>query len=237
RVVGGGWGGRGGGGGGGGVGRSARGSRRRDAVKPLRLQIEGLTSFADPAVVDFAELQLFAITGPTGAGKSSLLDAMLLALFGKVPRVDRDYKQLISHGKDQLLVGFEFEARGERYRIARRIRLAGASQVQCEGVRGATTEPIADRARDVEDAVERVLGFGYDAFTRAVVLPQGEFDRFLRGDPKERRGILADLLGLRRYERMAALAGERHRSRQGRTQDLDGRLQGELADATPERRE
>jgi exonuclease SbcC len=206
-------------------------------VKPLRLQIEGLTSFADRAVVDFADLQLFAITGPTGAGKSSLLDAMLLALFGKVPRVDRDYKQLITHGADQLLVGFEFAARGERYRIARRIKLTGSSQVQFERVVGDATEPIADRARDVETAVERVLGFGYDAFTRAVVLPQGEFDRFLRGDPKERRGILADLLGLRRYERMAALAGERHRGRQARTADLDGRLQGELANALPERRD
>ena len=56
-------------------------------MRPLRLEVGGFTSFAEKQVVDFSGLDLFAITGPTGAGKSSLIDALVFALYGQVPRV------------------------------------------------------------------------------------------------------------------------------------------------------
>ena len=73
-------------------------------MKPLRLHIQGLTSYREPVDIDFSDLDLFAITGPTGAGKSSLVDAITYALFGQVPRVGRNVKELISQGADRLNV-------------------------------------------------------------------------------------------------------------------------------------
>src|SRR5262249_52449823 len=70
--------------------------RGRDPMRPLRLEIEGFPSFRDRVVLDLADLDLFAITGPTGAGKSSLIDAMVFPLYGQVPRVGNEYRQLLS---------------------------------------------------------------------------------------------------------------------------------------------
>jgi len=206
-------------------------------VRPLLLSVEGLTAFADLTVVDFRELQLFAITGTTGAGKSTLIDAMLLALYGKVPRTGSQHGQLIAHGKDQINVLLEFEARGERYRVARTIRRVGAGKVHLERVTDAGPQPIAGKARDVEAEIERILGIDYEAFTHAVVLPQGQFDEFLRGDPKQRRAILVNLLGLLLYERMGKLCGERQREGQARVEALGQRLREDFAHATAEHRD
>ena len=77
-------------------------------MRPIRLALEGFTSFRDKVELDFTGLDLFAITGPTGAGKSSLIDAICFALYGQVPRVGDDYKQLISHGAERLSVQLDF---------------------------------------------------------------------------------------------------------------------------------
>src|SRR6185436_1255221 len=69
------------------AGAVQRRARRGPALKPLRLELEGFTSFRDGTVLELEGLDLFAITGPTGAGKSSLIDAMVFALYGQVPRV------------------------------------------------------------------------------------------------------------------------------------------------------
>jgi exonuclease SbcC len=90
---------------------------RRSRVRPIRLEVQGLTSYREKAEVDFTDLDLFAITGPTGSGKSSLVDAITYALFGEVPRVGDSIKQLISQGEDRLRVDFEFSADGGRYRV------------------------------------------------------------------------------------------------------------------------
>ena len=67
-------------------------------MRPMRLEIRGFTSFREPVTIDFTDKRLLAITGPTGAGKSSLLDAMTWALYGQTPRVGRETIQLISRG-------------------------------------------------------------------------------------------------------------------------------------------
>ncbi len=88
-------------------------------MKPVRLQLRGFTAFHNEVSVDFRDRRLFAITGPTGAGKSSLLDGMIWALFGKVPKVGKNIGDLVSHGALSAHVRFEFEARGHAYRVAR----------------------------------------------------------------------------------------------------------------------
>jgi len=178
-------------------------------VRPLRLEIEGFTSFKEKVELDFQGLDLFAITGATGAGKSSLIDAIVFALYGQVPRVGDDYKQLISHGAERLSVLFEFAVGDERYRIARVARRSGPSQQRLEQLGEGDPEPLADRVREMRARVEEILGLDYDGFTRSVVLPQGQFDAFLKGEPKERRKILVALLRLGVYDDMLKVANQR----------------------------
>jgi exonuclease SbcC len=203
-------------------------------VRPLKLVVEGFTSFRDKVEIDFTRLDLFAVTGPTGAGKSSLIDAIVFALYGVVPRVGDDYKQLISHGRERLSVMLEFAAGKERYRIVRTARPDRASQQRLERITGGPAEPVADRARDIRAEVERILGLDYDGFTRAVVLPQGQFDAFLKGEPKERRKILVALLGLEVYERMQQLAHQRSAAARTEAEFIKRQLETDFAQATPE---
>jgi exonuclease SbcC len=204
-------------------------------VRPLKLTIEGFTSFRDRIEIDFSHLDLFAITGPTGAGKSSLIDAIVFALYGVVPRVGDDYKQLISHGKERLSVLLEFGVGKERYRIARTVRPdKKASEQRLERITRGPAEPLADRAREIRSEVDRILGLDYEGFTRAVVLPQGEFDAFLKGEPKERRKILVALLGLEVYERMQQLAHQRSAAARSEAEFIKRQLETDFRDATEE---
>ena len=203
-------------------------------MKPVRLSVEGFTSFRDRVEVDFGGLDLFAITGPTGAGKSSLIDAIVFSLYGQVPRVGDDYRQLISHGAERLSVLFEFAVARERYRIARTARKAGASQQRLERLSGAGWDSVADRVREIRVEVDRILGLDYDGFTRSVVLPQGQFDAFLKGEPKERRKILVALLSLGVYERMLQLANQKASAARDTAGFIRKQLETDYGGATPQ---
>jgi DNA repair protein SbcC/Rad50 len=202
-------------------------------VRPLRLEIEGLASLREKVVVSFEDLDLFAITGPTGAGKSSLIDALVLALYGQVPRVGKEYKQLISHGAERLSVRLDFAVGEAQYRIARTIRASGTPQFRLERLCGGEPEPLADRAKEIEAEIERIVGLDYDAFIRSVVLPQGQFDAFLRGKPEERRKILVALLNLRVYEDMQRIANARAAAAKSEAAFLASQLAQQYAEATP----
>lgn len=204
-------------------------------MKPVRLELQGFTAFREPAILDFEGRRLFVITGPTGAGKSSLLDAMTWALFGQVPRVGTSVGQLIAQGVSTMQVLLEFETRGRRFRIARRADVKGPGRVRLErrDLSGAW-EPLADKASEVRTHVERLLGMDYATFTRTMVLPQGAFDAFLRGEPRDRREILSRLIGLDVYEAARQIAGTRASEAKTRAETL--RQQLALLDlATPER--
>jgi exonuclease SbcC len=201
-------------------------------MRPLLLEVEGFTSFRDRARIDFSGLDLFAITGPTGAGKSSLIEAMVLALYGQVPRVGDRSRQLISHGADRLSVRLDFQVGAERYRVARTIREAGASQARLERLVNGHSTAIADRVKDIQEQVERIVGLDYDAFTRSVVLPQGQFDAFLKGRPEERRKILVSLLDLGVYEKMHAVVNREAGEARREAQFVAAQLAADFARAT-----
>ena len=201
-------------------------------MRPVRLEVRGFTSFRESAVVDFTGRRLFVITGPTGAGKSSLLDAMIWALYGQVPRVGNATRQLITHGEQSMSVRFDFTARGQTYRVSRHV--PGAAGARLERLTEAGEwHPLADRARDVTAQVTEILGLDYQTFTRTIVLPQGAFDAFLRGDERDRRAILTRLLGLDTYVQ----AGHAARARARTAEDVGAARReqlGRLELATPE---
>ena len=188
-------------------------------MRPVRLEIEGLACFRDRQVIDFAALELFAICGPTGAGKSTLLDAMTFALYGEVPRVDsKSRTEMISAARDQAKVMLDFDVGADHYRIMRTLPRRGVNKVRLERREGAAWKSVAAQVREANDAVARILGLDASAFMQAVVLPQGEFARFLKAPPAKRREMLCALLGLDVYERMRDAAQGRAAERKAQVE-------------------
>jgi DNA repair protein SbcC/Rad50 len=206
----------------------------RRQVRPLTLELEGFTAFRSRTIVDFSQLDLFAITGPTGAGKSSLIDAISYALYGRVPRVSNEVSACISQGIDRMQVSLTFRAGALDYRVFREARRKGAGNVRLEKMGTSDWEPLADRSREVNEKVERIVGLDFDGFTRSVLLPQGQFQEFLAGAPDKRREVLKRLLRLEVYERTRQRAASEASSKKARVEEIERWLRDELADATPE---
>jgi DNA repair protein SbcC/Rad50 len=205
-------------------------------MRPLRLELSGFTCFREHTTIDFSDLELFAIVGQTGAGKSSILDALTFALFEKTPRLgNKPAKELMSQGSLGMSLALEFEASdGRVYRVARTHTHKG-SEPRFERLEAGKWVTVSEKTKktDIASAIETVVGLDFEAFTKAVLLPQGEFDRFLRGKPDERRSLLKNLIGLDRIEAMQKRAGELSREAKSQSAALQVQLDG-LANATPE---
>lgn len=180
-------------------------------MRPLRIEVEGFSAYRQKVEVDFDGVDFFSITGPTGSGKSSLVDAMIFALYGRVPRLGGNaVAPVITAGTDRARVRFFFEVDDVVYdatRMAQRTPSGGANVKEARLQKG--EEVIADGPGDVSTEVEHILRLGFEDFTRTVVLPQGDFARFLEATKSERQGLLRNLLGLDVYTRMRELARTR----------------------------
>lgn len=212
-------------------------------MRPLRLELHGFASFREPCTVDFADAELFVITGPTGSGKSSLIDGMVFALYGAVPRYE-DAKlvyPLITTGTSEARVRFDFSVGDVVYTAARVVRRTAAGGATTKEARlerqrdGQVPETLAGDAHGVTDAVTKLLGLGFPHFRQCVALPQGAFAEFLRAKPKERADLLVHLLDLEIYRQMATTANLRAKGHEGKVGLLTAELAGDLATATPER--
>ncbi|PLR67381.1 SbcC/MukB-like Walker B domain-containing protein [Bacillus sp. UMB0893] len=179
-------------------------------MKPISLTISGLHSFREKQVIDFSSLcegGVFGIFGPTGSGKSSILDAMTLALYGKVERAANNTQGILNHAEDTVHVSFTFELENassmKRYSVERMFKRTDEQRVKtalCRIIEHTEeTIVLADKAAEVNEKVYALLGLTIDDFTRAVVLPQGKFAEFLSLKGAERRQMLQRLFHLEQY--------------------------------------
>jgi exonuclease SbcC len=205
-------------------------------MRPVRLEVEGFTCFRERQVVDFEGLELFTISGPTGAGKSSLLDAVMFALYGDVPRIgSQGLRALIAHGATELKVVFDFDLGKERFRIMRKLREGrGSTTVQLDRANGSDFDLVADRVGEVDRGIEALLGLDVEAFKQAVMLPQGQIAQFLNSAPAERQKILEQLLRSEVYARMARLAGEAEKEAATKRSSAERALREDFDGVTPE---
>ena len=179
-------------------------------MRPVRLELRGFGAFRELVEIDFEDTDFFALVGPTGSGKSTVIDAICFALYGKVPRLGSSAASgtITSLGAAETVVRLTFDAGGARYVVARIVRLGRTKEVRLERLHDDLTTTIAAQARETDRAVEAVVGLTFEHFTRCVVLPQGEFARFLHDEPKDRRALLVRLLGLGLYETMRKRADD-----------------------------
>ncbi len=193
-------------------------------MRPLRLIIRAFGPYAGEQMLDFRQLgdrSLFLIHGPTGSGKTTILDAICFALYGDTSGAERDGKQMRSDNADPSLlteVTFEFSRGSEAYRVTRRPeqerskkRGGGTTVERAQATLWRRTE-LGDDAEEgyvlatqwnaVTEEIERLFGFRSDQFRQVVILPQGQFRRLLVANSREREEIFEALFGTETYRRI-----------------------------------
>jgi len=185
-------------------------------VRPVDLRLRNFRSyFGDEAAFDFRDRRLVGIVGPIGSGKSTILDAISFALYGRTASVGRSTKALIHQRADHSTVAFRFSVDGELWEAQRMLRRKGASQhalyrLEDDTEESEHLETITGEA-EVTARVVELLGLDFDAFGRSVMLAQGRFAEFLTAPAAERDKVLKGVFGHDRIDRMRALAKERAR--------------------------
>lgn len=216
-------------------------------MRIVRIDIESFGPFRDRQVLDFAAAAaggLLLISGRTGAGKSSLLDAVSFALYGAVPRYDGQVSRVRSHhasAERQTLVRLDFEVAGERYRVerspeySRPAKRGGGTTTQKTEARlwqwdAATDEwrGLASRPVDVAALLAPVLRLNHQQFLQVVMLSQGGFQRFLRAADDERQATLRTLFQTERFADIEAALAEQRRELDGAARESEARIEGLL---------
>lgn len=184
-------------------------------MKPLRLLVHAFGPYAGELALDFADLKgrtFFLINGPTGSGKTSILDAICFALYGQSSTADRQPRQLRSDYADPSLptdVRLDFEIGDARYRVERSLEFARPSKKGGKIV----TQPgeatlwkigeldlvLASGLEKVTQQIESVIGCNVAQFRQVVMLPQGQFQKLLMSRSADRQKILESLFGVHLY--------------------------------------
>ncbi len=187
-------------------------------MRILRLHLQNVHALRNQWTIQFDqfplyEAGLFAITGPTGGGKSSLLDAMIVALYGRVPRYGHNTPtELMTRHTAETLIELDFAVQQGRFRARWNLRRArgqatGRVQPARHELQNLETNQTLDlRSSDVPKEVEKLTGLNMERFLRSVILPQGDFAAFLRAKEKERGELLEELTGLHVYSELSELA-------------------------------
>lgn len=205
-------------------------------MKPIKLEVKGLNSFIDKQVVEFDKLTergLFGIFGPTGSGKSTILDGITLALYGDIARKSSNY---INTNCDDVYVSYEFQITGnevKRYRVDRAFKRDNKSggirnkSSKIIDITGGVENVLEEKAKAVTSKCEEIIGLKLDDFMRTVVLPQGKFSEFLKLEGKERRNMLERLFNLRKYgDDLSSKLSLEIRKEKDKMNVLEGQLKG-----------
>ncbi|WP_035803981.1 AAA family ATPase [Kitasatospora mediocidica] len=170
-------------------------------MKVNRLAFQNLRSYTDECTIDFTGKRLVAVLGNTGAGKTSLLEAVIFALYGRTSWGAAGY-ELISNGCEEMTVTVEFTVDGVAWR-ARRAIFANRKDPQ------AVLEPVVpgtaatvDNTRAVTRAITQIIGLDCEGFVSTVMLRQGRFNTLLKATPADRTLILRNIFGITELERV-----------------------------------
>ncbi|MBN1308130.1 MAG: AAA family ATPase [Chitinispirillaceae bacterium] len=209
-------------------------------MKILKLRLQNINSLVGEWEIDLTDPLyifegIFAITGPTGAGKSSILDAICLALYSATPRLGKITKSandVMSRGTGECFVEVTFETTQGRFRCTwsqhRARRKAGGElqHARHQIVEADSGRIVEDKLKDVEARIEEITGMNFDRFRRSMLLAQGGFDAFLKATPDERAPILEQITGTEVYSRISMRVHERTAEEQKKLDDLQTEIGG-----------
>lgn len=179
-------------------------------MRPLELIIVGLRSYRsdEPVVIDFQGRNTVGVIGSTGAGKSSLFEAMSFALYRQSSWSAQEVSSLIAHGASRMSVQLSFVHDDQRWTVLRTFyanRRPSVHKLTCE-----STGEEVDGERKVTERIENLLGVSAETFHRVALLHQGRFDRLLTASNAERITMLNELLGIDTLESAREIASRQH---------------------------
>ena len=194
-------------------------------MKILKLRLRNIHSLKGDHEVNFAEgilseAGLFAITGPTGSGKSTLLDVITLALYNRIPRINKSlnknvleaYGGVMTRNAKDSFAEVEFMVESKSYRANWAIDRARTNKLKTrrhELVDVETGEIIFSGISAPEE-IEKIIGLSYDQFVKAMVLSQGEFSKLLKSPRDERNKLLEDITGAGHFRKIGARVFDRY---------------------------
>lgn len=170
-------------------------------MRPLELTLEGFRSHRQRVTLDWRDRRLVGIVGRIGSGKSTILDAIVFALYGKTPVFERDTKNLIHQLCKECHVELVFDVDGEVWRAVRALRSKGQSghsldHLASQEPGSESLEPTITGETAVNRQIEQLLGLDFKGFCRSVLLAQNQFSRFLKATRGERNDVLKGVFGL-----------------------------------------
>ena len=210
-------------------------------MKILELRFKNLNSLYGQWSIDFTRPEyttngLFALTGPTGAGKSTILDAICLALYGATPRlgkITQSGNEIMSRQTGECFAEVVFESKEGRFRChwaqhRSRKQPNGALQSPTHEISDVLNEGkvVENQIRRVQAAVEEKTGMDLDRFTRSVLLAQGSFDTFLKASVEQKSSVLEQITGSEIYSTISKQVHERNRSEKENLQSLVSETSG-----------
>lgn len=209
-------------------------------MKILELRFKNLNSLYGEWVIDFTDPEyvsnvLFALTGPTGAGKSTILDAICLALYGATPRLGKITKsgnEIMSRQTGECYAEVLFESQAGRFRChweQRRARKKAEGNLQDQEHQIAddtTGKPIETKKSLVGGVIEEKTGMDFDRFTRSILLAQGGLDTFLKADVEQKSKILEQITGTEIYSEISRRVHERQRDEREKLNILNAETSG-----------
>ena len=221
-------------------------------MRPVRLLLDGFGCYRQATEADFSDVDFFALVGPTGSGKSTLIDGLCFALYGTVPRWGKEnaIAQALAPAANACRVCLVFEAAGKRYAALRALtrdkRGVHTKEARLElldpeippgapiaEILAASVEQIAEGPDQVKAHVQDILGLTYEHFTQSVLLPQGRFSEFLHAKAADRQDLLVELLAFGVYNTVGQRARKRAEFAADRVRMAQA-ARAELGDATEE---
>ncbi len=199
-------------------------------MKILKLSFENINSLKGKFQIDFEkfEEEIFVITGATGAGKSSILDAICAALYAKTPRL-KNVNELMSKHTGEFYCEIEFEANKKIYksRYSQR-RARGESEGNLQNpkmVLSLDEEILEESVKRVPKKIEKITGLDFDRFTKSVILAQGNFDAFLKANPKHKAQLLEKITSADIYSIISQKVFQKHKEKKEKLKRLQDRIE------------
>lgn len=203
---------------------------------PISLSVEGFLSYQEPVEIDFTGFELACVTGENGAGKSSLLDGITWALFGRARKHD---ESIINLNAPRAVVSLVFSYEGNQYKVTRTNPRGNTSQLELyirdEANGEARWNTLTERTlRETDQRIIEILRLDYESFINASFFLQGEADQFSQQTPASRKRILSSILGLEIWEEYRGRTAASRRKAESELDRLEGRLAELLAELEQE---
>ena len=186
-------------------------------MKILKLSIKNVNSLKGEFCIDFESFDegIFAITGATGAGKSTILDSICASMYARTPRL-KNISELMSKHTGDFYCESEFEIEGKRYKSRFSQRRANAkSDGKLQNPKMILSDDsgniIEESVKKVPKAIEKITGLDFDRFTKSIVLAQGNFDAFLKANSKEKAELLEKITSSKIYSLISKRVYELHK--------------------------